>query len=132
VAELDSLPKVGIAKTATDWGIGMISSKRKPDIDVQKDGRVILRGVAYTRMKSKLFAEAGGRCEACGKKTFDGDVHHPNGRGGGKRDDRIYVDGKRNLFYWCRSCHSGHHVPEKVVPAKMSASEFDDLLGIGG
>jgi hypothetical protein len=110
----------------------MLSSKKKPDIDVQKDGRVILRGLAYRRMKGKLFAEAGGRCESCGKKTLDGDVHHPNGRGGGRRDDRIFVDGIRNLFYWCRSCHSGHHVPEKVVPAKMSDQDFNEMLGIGG
>jgi hypothetical protein len=106
-------------------------NKRKPDIDVQKDGRVILRGVAYKKMKAKLFGEAGGKCENCGKRTFDGDVHHPNGRGGGKRDDRIYVACQRNLFYWCRECHSGHHVPEKVIPAKPTEQEFDEILGIG-
>jgi hypothetical protein len=110
----------------------MLSSKKKPDIDVQKDGRVILRGVAYAKMKAKLRNLADSRCENCGHGTVDGDVHHPSGRGGGKRDDRIYVDGKRNLFYWCRSCHSGHHVPEKVVPAKMSDQDFETMLGIGG
>jgi hypothetical protein len=110
----------------------MLSSKKKPDIDVQKDGRVILRGIAYTKMKARLRELARSRCENCGARTPNGDVHHPNGRGGGKRDDRIVVAGIRNLFYWCRSCHSGHHVPEKVLPAKMSDQDFNDLLGIGG
>jgi hypothetical protein len=110
----------------------MLSSKKKPDIDVQKDGRVILRGVAYAKMKRKLGELAEYRCENCGEHTIIGDVHHPNGRGGGRRDDRIYVDGIRNLFYWCRACHSGHHVPEKVVPAKMSDQDFNEMLGIGG
>jgi hypothetical protein len=107
-------------------------NKRKPDIDVQKDGRVILRGVAYSKMKKKLMTLALWTCENCGLHTVDGDVHHPNGRGGGRRDDRIFVDGIRNLFYWCRSCHSGHHVPKKVIPTKPTEQEFDDLLGIGG
>jgi hypothetical protein len=107
-------------------------NKRKPDIDVQKDGRVILRGVAYRKMRLKLKGLAKGMCEECGTHCENGDVHHPNGRGGGRRDDRIFVDGIRNLFYWCRECHSGHHVPEKVVPAKPTEQEFDEMLGIGG
>jgi hypothetical protein len=110
----------------------MLSSKKKPDIDVQKDGRVILRGAAYAKMKNKLRRIAGGKCENCGAHCENGDVHHPFGRGGGRRDDRIVVDGIRNLFYWCRSCHSGHHVQEKVVPAKMSDQDFNEMLGIGG
>jgi hypothetical protein len=84
----------------------MLSSKKKPDIDVQKDGRVILRGMAYTRMKVKLGQLADWKCEneGCGRRVMQGDVHHANGRGGGKRDDRIFVDGKRNLLYYCRAC----------------------------
>jgi hypothetical protein len=111
----------------------MLSSKKKPDIDVQKDGRVILRGLAYAKMKHKLRQLAGNCCEnrECGCYTRDGDVHHANGRGGGKRDDRIFVNGERNLLYYCRSCHDGKHVPEKVVPAKMSDQDFNEMLGIG-
>ena len=103
---------------------------RKPEIEVKKDGRVILHGNAYTKMKAKLRQIAGGTCEKCGIYSTQGDVHHPNGRGGGKRDDRIFVNGVRNLFYWCRSCHSGHHVPEKVVPVKPTESEFNAILGL--
>lgn len=103
---------------------------RKPDIDVQKDGRVILRGLAYSKMKSKLRELAGGRCERCGMYVQQGDVEHKAGRGGGKRDDRIFVDGKRNLEYLCRKCHTGRHVPEKVIAAKPTEQEFNDLLGI--
>jgi hypothetical protein len=108
----------------------MLSSKKKPDIDVQKDGRVILRGVAYAKMRLKLARLANWLCEKCGKSTGDGDVHHANGRGGGRRDDRIFVDGKRNLFYWCRHCHSGRHIPDKVVPPKMDDQSFNEMLGL--
>jgi hypothetical protein len=65
----------------------MLSSKKKPDIDVQKDGRVILRGMAYTKMKVKLGQLADWKCEneGCGRRVMQGDVHHANGRGGGNR-----------------------------------------------
>jgi hypothetical protein len=102
-------------------------------LESQKDGRVILRGTAYLKMKARLRALANRTCEKCGDYIGDrGDVHHQNGRGGGKRDDRIVIDGKRNLLYYCRSCHDGKHIPAKVVPAKMSDQDFNDLLGIGG
>jgi hypothetical protein len=104
---------------------------RKPDIQVQRDGRVILKGVAYSKMKIHLRQLAESKCETCGKFTLTGDVEHVNGRGGGKRDDRIFVDGKRNLKYLCRICHSGRHIPDKVIPAKPTEKEFLDILGIG-
>jgi nucleoside-diphosphate-sugar epimerase len=106
---------------------------RKPDIDIQKDGRVILRGNAYRKMKEKLRAMAGHRCELCGELCANGDVHHlgsGRGLGGGKRDDRIFVDGTRNVLYACRECHSGKHIPAKVVPAKPTEDEFNEILGL--
>lgn len=105
---------------------------RKPDIDVQKDGRVILRGVAYSKMKAKLRDLANSCCEKCSRHLGrgEGDVEHPNGRGGGRRDDRIFVDGKRNLYFWCRECHSPRHSPLKVCPPKPTESEFNELLGL--
>lgn len=103
---------------------------RKPDVIERKDGRIELRGMAYAKMKNKLRQLAGNRCEQCGCYTMVGDAHHGKGRGAGKRDDRIFVNGERNLFYFCRGCHSGKHVPAKVVPAKMSESEFDAMLGL--
>ena len=104
-------------------------------IEVKRDGRVLLFGTYYQQMKAKLRQLANGYCEKCGTYVgANGDVHHRNGRGGGKRDDRIIIGdaagGARNLYYFCRSCHSGHHVPEKVVPAKPTESEFDRLIGI--
>lgn len=107
---------------------------RKPEIDVQKDGRVILRGLAYSKMKAKLRAMAGGCCELCHRRCSDGDVHHlgaGRGLGGGKRDDRIFVDGTRNVMYACRECHTGKHQGTKPVPKKPTEKEFDSLLGIG-
>jgi 5-methylcytosine-specific restriction endonuclease McrA len=105
--------------------------QRKPDVEETKDGRVILRGNAYKKMRLKLKGIAQGRCEKCGKHCENGDADHVRGRGAGKRDDRIFIDGVRNLQYLCRPCHSGKHVPEKVVPAKMTDKSFDELLGLG-
>jgi hypothetical protein len=103
---------------------------RKPDIDVQGDGRVILRGNAYRKMKVKLRTLANGRCEKCGAYVMQGDVEHINGRGGGRRDDRIFVKGVRNLLYLCRPCHHWRHTDAKPCPAKPTEQEFDDILGI--
>jgi hypothetical protein len=103
---------------------------RKPDVIVRRDGRVELRGVAYTKMKNKLRDLAENKCEECGRFDTQGDAHHQRGRGAGKRDDRIFVDGVRRLFYLCRKCHSGRHVPDKIVPAKLNDAEFEKLIGI--
>jgi hypothetical protein len=112
----------------------MLSSKRKPDIKVMRDGRVILSGAAYSKMKAKLRELAGNKCEVCGRFDLNGDVDHVTirGMGAAKRDDRIFVDGKRNLKYKCRGCHNGRHRGEKPVPAKPTDAEFNELLGIDG
>jgi hypothetical protein len=68
----------------------------------EKGGRVLLFGTFYTAMKRKLMELADNKCERCGKFTLQGDVEHIVGRGGGKRDDRIFVNGKRNLEYLCQ------------------------------
>ncbi len=104
--------------------------QKKPDVIVRRDGRIELRGLAYTRMKAKLRELAENKCEECGRYDTKGDVHHKLGRGGGKRDDRIFVDGVRQLFYYCRKCHGGKHQPDKVVPPKMNDAEFNELLGL--
>jgi hypothetical protein len=107
--------------------------QRKPDVETTKDGRVILRNNAYKKMKCELRRLAGCCCEKCGRRVMNGDVEHRHGRGGGRRDDRIFVNGKRNLFYWCRECHTPRHSPPKVCPPKpekLSDAEFRELLGI--
>jgi hypothetical protein len=112
----------------------MLHAKRKPEIEYTKDDRLILRGTAYHKMRVKLCALAEDKCEneGCGRTTHlqDGEAHHSKGRGGGRRDDRIFVDGKRNLFWYCKPCHSGKHVPAKVVPAKPTEDEFSRMLGL--
>jgi hypothetical protein len=104
--------------------------KRKADIIERRDGRIELRGAAYTKMKNKLREIAGNKCEECGRYDSQGDAHHKRGRGAGKRDDRIFVNGERNLFYLCRHCHSGRHIPDKVVPPKMDDQSFNEMLGL--
>lgn len=110
----------------------MIRSKVKPEYLERLDGRVELRGTLYQRMRSELCFLAGQHCEVCGRFVglVSGEVHHVNGRGGGRRDDRIMVDGKRNLKWACFSCHRGAHVPDKVVPEKMTNEELRKVLGL--
>jgi len=75
----------------------MFRSKTKPEVKEFGDGRLWLRGTAYTRMKRELCALADSRCEAgdCRKYTpfGDGDPDHNQLRqaGGGKHDDRIWI-----------------------------------------
>jgi hypothetical protein len=61
--------------------------KRKPDIRETKDGRIILTGVAYSKMKIKLRELADCKCERCNKFTMQGDVEHITirGMGAGRR-----------------------------------------------
>lgn len=102
-----------------------------------RDGRVKLTEQHYTQMRQLLCDLAGSHCEmdGCGKFTgmASGQVDHIalRGMGGARRDDRIFVDGKRQLRWVCPACHNGRHVPAKVVPEKApTGDEFKRLLGI--
>lgn len=115
-----------------------LRSKPKPEYIERPDGRIELRGTLYTRMKRMLCELAGEECENCGRHTplESGDPHHDTlkGMGGARRDDRIYIseDGKRvrQLYWYCRRCHDGKHVPAKVVPEKPSDAELREILGL--
>ena len=110
-----------------------MSFSRKSEMRTMKDGRVILLGQLYSKMRIELCHLAEHKCEKCGDFTplTRGHADHVNRRGGGRRDDRIFVEGKRNLRWLCPDCHEGKHNP-KAVPAKqkMSESEFRALLGL--
>ncbi len=109
-----------------------LRSKPKSEMRVMRDGRVILSGKLYQRMKWTLCEMAGKFCESCGKYTpeFVGQVHHVDGRGAGKRDDRIFVEGQQKLRWYCPGCHGKAHVPEKVVPSKVTDEELRTILGV--
>lgn len=89
-----------------------------PERRVMRDGREILSGAAKRARWLAVYNLDGGRCRRCGRRldppytnSVDGaEVHHVEGRGmgGGKRDDRIFIDGKRNLETLCPGpigCH---------------------------
>jgi hypothetical protein len=61
----------------------------------------------WQKIRNMLNDRAGFKCEECGAMAYFGDAHHVYGRGngGGKRDDRIEVNGVRLLFWLCRGCH---------------------------
>lgn len=106
----------------------------KLEIEIKKDGRVILRGLSYHKMRVELCDLAQSHCEnkKCGRYTplDSGEAHHQAGRGGGRRDDRIFIKKKRNIYWYCKPCHSGKHIPNKVVPKKPTAAEFKEILGL--
>lgn len=57
-------------------------------------------------------------CESCGKRVIleAGHAHHIFGRGGGRRDDRIFIWVgtllQRNLLWLCQECHDKIHRPD--------------------
>jgi hypothetical protein len=107
---------------------------QSPDLRVFRDGRVILRRGShlYRSMRWMLCELAGSHCEECGRYTpmDSGEAHHVNGSGGGKRDDRLFVDGVRQLNWLCKDCHRGTHDGPKPVPAKPTREELKRILGM--
>jgi len=79
------------------------------------DGRVVLRGWLWRVRKLEVYEMDGRCCVQCGLRLdppgsgafHEAEIHHIGGRGmhGSKRDDRIFVEGKRNLETRCAYCH---------------------------
>ena len=75
------------------------------------DGRRwIATHYGWEKIQALVKQEAQGRCELnlsdnCASATQWGDTHHVYGRGGGKREDRLQVEGIQMLKFACRSCH---------------------------
>jgi hypothetical protein len=73
-----------------------------------KDGRTILTGRDYTEFRHDVWDAQEGRCLNCGRSVmFDPEwfqVHHKNGRGGGKRTDTLEA-----CAGLCRDCHMKAH-----------------------
>jgi hypothetical protein len=105
------------------WKRGKTSGFRKrrqrQEVRTMLDGREILSGAAKRARWMAVYDLDGGRCHRCGRRldlpytnsVNSAEIHHVEGRGmsGGKRDDRIFVDGKRNLETLCpglNRCHA--------------------------
>jgi hypothetical protein len=105
--------------------------KPRPQVRIMRDEREILSGAAWRERKIEVYLLDGGCCvgQACGKfltppgrgLANEAEIHHISRRGmaGSKRDDRVFVDGRRNLETRCRACH------EKVT-AKPEWSKASD------
>lgn len=88
----------------------------KPMIMVYEDGREVCLGQAWADRKVEVWELDERRCVVCHRsllspleRTYDAaQCHHIHGRGmaGGKRDDRIFVNGERNLNTLCWACHA--------------------------
>lgn len=62
----------------------------------------------WDRIKQLVREKFKWRCVYCNRYDRYGDAHHPYGRGGGKREDRLeFPSGLPNLEYVCRDCHNG-------------------------
>lgn len=94
-------------------------------ISVTKDGRTILSNIDYTKLRRAAYERSGGVCECgCGRSapwpqdslqiaSWEGELDHIHGRGGGKRNDAL------SDVRWIRSdCHKGKHLGPKPVPSK--------------
>lgn len=80
--------------------------------------RWIATHYGWDRVKERVKEIANGRCELnlsenCQGANYWLDTHHRRGRGGGKRDDRITILGKRNLMACCRTCHDSAKIETK-------------------
>lgn len=74
-------------------------------LKVTNDGRLILTGVHYTRLKNLKRERQNNRCARCGKLNPT-QLHHKTkrGMGGGQRNDTT-----ENTQLLCAQCHSKSH-----------------------
>lgn len=84
-------------KLAGDW-------QGAPGYWLDQNRRFVATKGGWKIICNRLRKLAENHCENCGHSCH-GDAHHRYGRGGGKRDDRIWRDGRRNLLLLCRLCH---------------------------
>lgn len=71
--------------------------RKREHVKVYPDGREVCTAAGYREYMSRRDAMAvrqNGRCALCGDYMFFQTFDHERSRGGGKRDDRIEVDGK--------------------------------------
>jgi hypothetical protein len=82
------------------------------DDPASPDGkRWIATHYGWEKVCQRVKALCQGRCELnlsdnCSIRSHWLDTHHRRGRGGGKRDDRIWILGVRALKAACRPCHA--------------------------
>jgi hypothetical protein len=74
----------------------------------------------WERIKALVKSNAGSRCERCQNFEQWGDTHHIHGRGGGRRTDVLVLsNGKKNLEYLCRECHSRAEIEPMPLNADL-------------
>lgn len=89
------------------------------DDPASPDGRRwIATAYGWEKIQERVKQECQSRCELNTSEHCQGhsqwlDIHHRRGRGGGKRDDRIWILGKRNLKACCRACHQLARIERK-------------------
>lgn len=105
-----------------DW----IDDPQSPD-----GKRWIASRYGWEKIQQRTKEVAHGRCELnlaidCSGATIYLDTHHRRGRGtgGSKRDDRIWILGKRNLLAGCRQCHDLARIErkEEIWPEPLRSS----------
>jgi hypothetical protein len=107
---------------------------------IYPDGREVLSGAAKRGRWRLVWTLDKGCCVGCGKSldapysasVNAAEIHHVASRGmsGWKRDDRIYVGGKRNLETRCagpQGCHRkvGPQIQSARIDRSSEAPEFN-------
>lgn len=102
-------------------------------IKITKDGRTIRTGKDYTEFRNEVhFLQkshcANPDCEIKGGRltylyeplVYSGSFHlnHLHGRGGGKRDDVIFRDGKQMVRGDCGKCHRVFHDQQERIASE--------------
>lgn len=90
--------------------------------------RFIATHYGWDQIKERVKEVAHARCELnlsadCAGYTQYLDTHHRRGRGtgGSKRDDRIRINGIRNLLAGCRVCHDLAKIETKAEVFEVTA-----------
>jgi len=107
--------------------------KRRPGIVLRGGNEVCRTKTAWNKRRREVFEREGGICQGYGCELWAplhddpetgqlaGHAHHKNGSrglGGGKRDDSL-----SNLIWLCPGCHYAEHVPQHVVPRRISVED---------
>lgn len=118
-------------------------------IRITKDGRTIRTGRDYTEFRREVYADQKGQCgdPKCDLAQQGGRVcslmvplewdeafhlNHLSGRGGGKRDDVMFRNGRQVCRGDCGKCHRVFHGQQGKVPSRLHWSKSSRLSTTDG
>jgi len=122
--------KIDLERTAWMVAIGWHTD---PASFVSREGKLLLHGDDWERMKQRVWLRDKGKCKLCKKSCWDGesaiaDPDHIVKRSDGGGDELS------NLRVLCRACHNARH-PEKQVRfgkyCEQAVKDFEAIYAKG-